>query len=102
MSATILQYFIVKMKNPTNNVHAEMKVLAEADVDAIELAKTKLGNDLLEFINKFGRHPNSFQNHKLPANFWDNTTITCEVQQKAQVLKMDYDRMNQSYGFVLG
>lgn len=98
MSALILQYFLVSMENPTHNVVAQAKVLAETDVDAIELAKAELKSSLGGFINDFSKARSQRTHKTLAADFWEHTKIIAAVANEAKVLKLDFDRLNKDGG----
>lgn len=98
MSAIVLQHFTISMENAMHNVVAQTTVLAETDVDAIELAKAKLKDSIEDFINNVGKVRSQRTQKKLVANFWQNTKIVCNVSKMPTVLRFDYDVLNKAKG----
>jgi hypothetical protein len=102
MSAIILQYFTVTLENKPRNIHALAHVIAESDVQAIELVKERTKENLLHFMNRFMRAPGKELNHPFPEDFWDDTKITAEVAMQPKVVSYNYDKIEKDSGFRMG
>lgn len=98
MSATVLIHFTVRARVPKHNVECVTKVLAETDVQAIQLTKDRLEQALDSFIGHQRRQRK--EPFAIPKNFWAEAEITAEPSMQPMVLEFAYDRIQSDLSFI--